>query len=495
MDYMDNMRQDLMIASSRTRTVNPAPIRESGAFVLYYMVALRRLRYNFALDRAVDLAGQLGKPLVVLEPLEAGYRWANARHSRFIIEGMRDQAAGLESAPATYYPYVEPSGGEIRGLLESVAALAATVVTDDYPTFHGPRVLEACRRLPVRVEAVDGNGLLPIRSAERAFPSAHTFRRFLHNVIAAAGIDAPRLHPLAGVTLPKYTMPRVITERWPPVPPGDLGDPAGFVRRLPVDQGVAPGWAPGGSVAASARLRTFLERKLERYDDTRNVPDEEGTSGLSPYLHFGHISTHEVLDSLLDGTSWTPADVAVQARGGRAGWGLDSARTAFIDQVVTWRELGFNGCVQLSDYDQYDSLPEWSRRTLADHASDPREWVYHREQFETAETHDLLWNAAQRQLVTEGRIHNYMRMLWGKKILEWSASPREALETMIELNNDYALDGRDPNSYSGVFWVLGRYDRPWGPERGIFGKVRYMSSDNTKRKTRVSSFLKRHGRW
>jgi deoxyribodipyrimidine photo-lyase len=166
---------------------------------------------------------------------------------------------------------------------------------------------------------------------------------------------------------------------------------------------------------------------------------------------------------------------------------------SFLDELITWREIGFNMCWQREDYDQFASLPEWSKQTLAEHGDDPRQYVYGLEEYEAAATHDELWNAAQRQLVRDGRIHNYLRMLWGKKILEWSASPQEALGTMIELNNKYALDGRDPNSYSGIFWVLGRYDRAWGPERPIFGKVRYMSSENTARKLSVRGYIEQYG--
>jgi deoxyribodipyrimidine photo-lyase len=163
-----------------------------------------------------------------------------------------------------------------------------------------------------------------------------------------------------------------------------------------------------------------------------------------------------------------------------------------LDQLITWRELGYNMCWQRDDYDRYESLPAWAKKTLAEHARDPRQYVYALEQFEAAETHDELWNAAQRQLVRDGTIHNYLRMLWCKKILHWSATPQDALETMLELNNKYALDGRNPNSYSGIFWVLGRYDRAWGPERPIFGKIRYMTSDNTARKVRVSEYLEQY---
>lgn len=167
---------------------------------------------------------------------------------------------------------------------------------------------------------------------------------------------------------------------------------------------------------------------------------------------------------------------------------------AFLDQVVTWREVGFNMAWHRADHDRYESLPGWARQTLREHAGDRRQHLYGIEELENARTHDGLWNAAQRQLVREGRMHNYLRMLWGKKILEWSVSPQEAMRAMIHLNDKYALDGRDPNSYNGIGWVLGRYDRAWGPERPVFGKIRYMSSDNTRRKLPVEEYLGRYGR-
>ena len=160
---------------------------------------------------------------------------------------------------------------------------------------------------------------------------------------------------------------------------------------------------------------------------------------------------------------------------------------------MTWRELGYGFCFHRPDYADFESLPDWARKTLADHEDDERPAVYDLRAFETASTHDEIWNAAQRELVARGRIHNYLRMLWGKKILHWSRSPREALAVMIELNNKYAIDGRDPNSYSGIFWVLGRFDRAWGPERPVFGKVRYMTSESTRRKLRLKGYLERWG--
>jgi deoxyribodipyrimidine photo-lyase len=188
-----------------------------------------------------------------------------------------------------------------------------------------------------------------------------------------------------------------------------------------------------------------------------------------------------------------PHQLAATPTGGRRGWwGASANAEAFLDELITWRELGYNMCSHRADYDRYDSLPAWALATLEEHAHDPRPYLYDLGELEAAETHDPLWNAAQTQLVREGTIQSYLRMLWGKEILEWTRSPRDALARMVELNNKYALDGRDPSSYSGIFWVLGRYDRAWGPERPIFGKVRYMTSESTARKLRVADYVRRY---
>jgi deoxyribodipyrimidine photo-lyase len=241
-------------------------------------------------------------------------------------------------------------------------------------------------------------------------------------------------------------------------------------------------------------MKDFLRVKLPDYSEQRNEPDLDGASGLSFYLHFGHISVHEVFAEISRQEKWKPEKLALRANGSREGWWNMSANAeAFLDELITWREVGYNFCSHRGDYDRFESLPDWAKKTLKKHVRDERPNLYTLEQFEFAGTHDPLWNAAQRQLVREGRIHNYLRMLWGKKILEWSASPRDAATALVHLNNKYALDGRDPNSHSGIFWCLGRYDRPWGPERPIFGTVRYMSSQNTARKFSVKNYLRKYG--
>jgi len=481
---------------TRIRKANDADFNAGGQYVLYWMTAFRRTEWNFSLQRAVNWARDLKKPLVVLEALRCGYGWACDRFHHFVIQGMADNAARLKRKNVVYYPYVEPRSDAGKGLLAAVAEHACVVVGDDFPCFFLPRMMAAAgRQVPVRFELVDSNGILPMRAVDKVFSRAFDFRRFLQKNIRPHLDEFPEADPLSGARLPKLdSLATEIRHRWPPANLDELSAKPSLLAKLPIDHTVAVASIAGGAKAAQWMLRDFLDNKLSAYEASRNEPEEETTSGLSPYLHFGHISAHQLFYELMAHDDWTPERIAEKASGKSAGWwGASPDVEAFVDQLIIWRELGCNLCWQRDDYDRYDSLPDWARKTLADHEHDAREYVYSAEEFEAAETHDDLWNAAQRQLVREGRIHNYLRMLWGKKILEWSSSPEEALATMIELNNKYALDGRNPNSYSGIFWCLGRYDRVWGPERPVFGKVRYMSSQNTARKLRVRGYLDKYG--
>jgi deoxyribodipyrimidine photo-lyase len=480
------------VPSVRIRPVNEAPVRQNGGYVLYWMMANRRSSWNYSLDRALEWAGELGIPLLVFEALRSGYRWASDRLHRFVIDGMEDNRRAFEKSPIVYYPYLEPHVGAGEGLLSKLASKAAVVITDDYPCFFLPRAVKAAAmQIDIRLEAVDSNGLLPLRVADRVFPTAYAFRRFLQKFLPEHLVESPRARPLSHLDIPSMqSVPRGITRNWPTAIEY-LDTDKRFVD-LPIDHNVSPVGYRGGSAEGSKVLRRFLAR-LSAYDASRNHPDEEATSRLSPYLHFGHVSVHEVFAALARHESWSARHLKQAATGSRSGWwGLGPSAEGFLDELVTWREVGFNMAWQRDDFEEFESLPEWAKETLLQHSEDPRPHLYTLEEFETGRTHDPLWNAAQTELVREGRIHNYLRMLWGKKILEWSRSPREALEVMLELNNKYAVDGRDPNSASGIFWVLGRYDRAWGPERPIFGKVRYMSSQNTARKVRLKKYLERY---
>jgi deoxyribodipyrimidine photo-lyase len=484
------------IPDLRLRIAGSAPVRPDGDYVLAWMTAFRRLGWSFALQHAADRARELGKPLVILEPIRAGYRWASDRIHRFVLDGMAEHARRLAGSNVLYYPYVEPAPGEGSGLLEALAARACLVVADDVPIFFLPRMLAAAAgRLPVRVEAVDSNGLLPLRATERTFLAAAHFRRFLQKTLPEHLLELPLPDPLEAPLPPRLVaLPAEILRRWPAASPKLLAGDPGALAALAIDHGVAPvDGARGGEAAGAGVLERFLEERLSRYGEERNQPDDDAASGLSPWLHFGHASVHQLFAEIAERERWTPDRLGHGATGAVLGWwGMSPAAEKFLDEAVTWREIGFNLASHRPDSERYESLPDWAQRTLAKHEADPRPHLYGLDDLAAARTHDELWNAAQSQLVREGRIHNYLRMLWGKKVLEWSSTPRAALAALVELNNRYALDGRDPNSYTGIFWCFGRYDRPWPPERPIFGTVRYMSSESARRKLRLTRYLERY---
>jgi len=480
----------------RLCSLNQAPVNVDGAHVLYWMTAFRRPFFNFALQRAVEWAMRLQRPLLILEALRCDYPYASDRLHRFVLDGMADNLQHFAERSCLYLPYVEREKGEGKGLLAALARDACLVVADDFPAFFLPRMLSAAAsRLPVRLEAVDGNGILPLRAADHDYPTAYAFRRFLQKELRGHLLDMPVRDPLQGVELPRLeTLAPDILSRWPAAETGLLRGEAVALSRLPIDHDVSATEIRGGFAAAQAAFNRFVDERLADYAEQRNEPERRATSELSPYLHFGHIGSHQVLAQLFAEENWDIGRLAPEAKGKRSGWwGLSPSAEAFVDQLVTWRELGFNFCAFRRDGDRFESLPQWARATLEKHRDDIRPYRYDLTDFEQARTHDPLWNAAQTELRREGRMHNYLRMLWGKKILEWSDSPETALGIMLELNDRYALDGRDPNSLSGICWCLGRYDRPWGPERPIFGKIRYMSSENTARKFSVKKYLERFG--
>ena len=471
----------MAIPSDRLRAANDAPVNPAGDYVLYWMIAARRPRDSFALDHALEQARALRKPLLVFEPLRRGYWWAADRFHHFVHQGMRANQVAFGAAGVTYLPYIEPEDGDDKGLLAALARHAALVVTDRFPTYFLPRmVASAAAALPVRVDVVDGLGIVPLDATPRAFSVAHSFRRWVQKNVRPMLDTWPEEAPLRGYDLGPAVLPDL--SRWPnafgPEPPPSVGGPGPVARR-------------GGFGEAEAVLASFLEQRLARYHDARNDPDESAASGLSPWLHFGHVGAHRVLRAVLDHDRWTPDELAPKATGKRAGWwGASPPVEAFLDEVLTWREVGHVFAHHVPDHDRYESLPAWALTTLDDHRYDPRQ-VYTLDALDQARTDDEVWNAAQRELVRSGTMHNYLRMLWGKKVLQWSPSPEVALARLIELNNRYALDGRDPNSTSGIFWVFGRFDRAWGPERPIFGKVRYMTSASTRRKLRLANYLAR----
>ena len=484
------------VPADRIVCLNQHVPRESGSYVLYWMTAYRRLSSNYALQHAVEWAGRLNKPLLILEALEADYPWSSPRFHHFIWQGMLNNGQVAQLAKTAYYPYIEPEPAAGKGLVRTLATEACLLVTDDYPCFFLPKLKRFCAALSTLALAVDSNGILPIRHPDRIFTTAYSFRRFLQKELPQFLVENPVADPL-GYAIPSDSLEQLVSreirERYPALPAKNGEKLVKAAEDRTFNPGVGATSLVGGNSAAREMLANFLATRLTGYPD-RNHPDDDTQSHLSPYLHFGHISSHEIFDQLIGQYQWSLASLSETAKGSRTGrWNLPPEAEGFLDQLITWRELGFNMCAYNLVYAQYESLPGWALETLADHAGDPRPTTYSLAELESANTSDPIWNACQRQLVRDGFVHNYLRMLWGKKILQWSPDPREALETMIHLNNKYALDGRDPNSYSGIFWVLGRYDRAWGPERDIFGKVRYMTSESAQRKLRLKKYLEIYG--
>lgn len=494
-----------VLPAERLRALNDAPVDSSRDYVLYWCVMARRTRYNFALEYALTRAAAWGQPLVVLEALRAGYPWASDRLHRFALDGMADNSAAYADASVAHYAYVEPEDGADHGLLEMLAGRACLVVTDEFPEFFLPHMLAAAgQKLAthgVRLEAVDGNGLLPLRRGEKAWSAAPHFRRQLQRELPAQlgwfpaenPLDAARELPaLAGEALAHVD---AVRRRWP-VASHALLDQGETGRRaldaLPIDHTVPPVAFVGGPRKAARVLADFIDRKFDTYAARRNEAEDPSNSGLSPYLHWGFVSAHEVFARVAAREAWTPARLAPRPTGKREGWwGMSPNGEAFLDEFVTWRELSYNTAEFLPAHDTYASLPEWARATLEAHQHDRRAKLFTRDELEAGATYDALWNATQGQLRTDGRIHNYLRILWGKKFLGWTRSGEEALTFMLHLNNRWALDGRNPNSTSGITWVLGRYDHAW-QERPVLGKVRPMSSEATAKKIRVTEYVARY---
>ena len=440
-----------MALFERVRTLNAAPPR-SGEYVLYWAQMNRRVESNPALAFAAGLAGERGLPLLCYEGLTFAYPHASDRLHTFLLEGVKEMQGACEERGIGYCFYARRTPADPGDVLYRLAARAAAVVTDDCPTFvaarNNPRV---AARLDVPFHVVDASCIVPMARFEKQEYAAYTIRPKLRRMLPGYLEAEPEIRVRRRF--------RGRPEFHTPVP----SIPA-LVAACAIDHTLAPVAAfPGTRAAALRRLERFLDSGLNRYAAEAREPSAHATSRLSPYLHFGRLAALEV---------------ALAAR----------RSPEFLEQLIVRRELAFNFARFSPSLDRLDAVPEWARRTLRQHARDRRDPLYPPEAFEAARTHDALWNATQKELLLRGVIHPYYRMYWGKKIIEWSASPDLALATMIRLHDRYALDGRDPNTYTNVLWCFGLHDRPWG-ERPIFGTVRYLSLDGMRRKTDVDAYI------
>lgn len=438
----------------RTEWLNAEAEDQDGTHIVYWMQHAQRIRHNPALLAADRRASERGLPLVILFIVTPSFPHANRRHLTFMMEGLDECAAEAESLGI---PLIVELGNPPDVLAEYASrAKPRLIIADTNPLgFARGWRHTAADSLSIPMAAVDADVVVPSQLFPKEEYSAYTLRRKLHEYLPAF------LQPTARFPQASYRqrLPESLKSR-------HCAQPSSMLRHLRIDESVGPvTGAEGGFAAGEARIQRFLQDRLPTYDTQRNHPEKRGTTELSPYLHFGQISV---------------TDLACRIRDAEA---PENSRQALLEQLIVRRELAVNYALRNPDYGTLAGCPEWARKTLKAHESDPREYVYTRDELEAATTHDPLWNAAQRQMLQEGWMHGYMRMYWAKKILEWSPSPAEAFEHAIYLNDRFLLDGRDPNGYTGIAWALGgRHDRAWGPERPIFGTVRFMSLASTGRK-------------
>lgn len=464
------------------------------------MQAFRRFQFNHALDFAIQEAKKLKKELVVYEGLRMDYPWSSERIHRFILEGMIDNFKEAKKLGITYWCYVETSENPAKGLLRKIAERASLIITDDFPCFIIPeQILALGKKVPCKMVSVDSNGVIPLQSYGSMATQARSVRIRLHKEFPTA------IQTLARSYQSRSDIPIEIRPKQQSSPPFPVWEPTplsisnllakiSFPNAVPANPGIQ-----GGRESGLKLLREFLDKKLARYGEDRSKPgppEMVPSSLLSPYLHFGHISVQEIVQSVLDygekkGKSWSESSLNWENKGKREDFFVrNPAVNSYLDELLTWRDCGYQMFWQKPEFRKgLELLPDWAQKNRAKHDKDPRPFSYSPEQWERGETHDPIWNAAQKELVKTGRMHNYMRMLWGKKIIEWSGSYQEAYDRMEDFNNRFAYDGRNPNSYTGILWCFGMFDRPWFPERPVLGNIRYMSSDSTRKKFPLANYL------
>ena len=427
-----------------------------GSCVVYWMQRAQRATDNAALDLTVEAANALGKPAVVFFAPVPFPCPANLRHYAFLMQGIPDIAESLERRGVGFVLRRFPD----HSLLKFCEEVSPAMVVGDENPLRVPAAWreKVARRLRVPFWTVDADVIVPSKLLLKEQYAARTIR--------------PRLQAQLDRFLVPSRNPRARARWRKPARLLSLESWFDITRGWSIDRSVTPvRGVKGGSRQGLRLLKQFVRTKLAGYPDLRNHPEDAGTSHLSAYLHFGHLAPHTV---------------ALAVRKADA---PEAAKAAFLDQLITWRELAINFVHFNPHYDSFESAEPWGHRTLAEHARDARPVLYSGKQLENAETHDPLWNAAQLQMVRGGWMHNYLRMYWAKKILEWSRSPAEAYDIAVQLNDKYEIDGRDPNGYAGVAWaIVGKFDRPW-PERPIFGKIRYMSLASTVRKFDSQAYI------
>jgi deoxyribodipyrimidine photo-lyase len=430
-----------------------------GRCVAYWMQRSQRGFDNPALDTAVAAANLLKLPVVTFFAPVPFYPHANLRAYTFLAQGIPDIVGDLAKRNIGFVLRRYPEHSLIRFCDEVRPAL---VVGDENPLREPNHWREiAARKLKVPLWTVDSDVIVPSKLLEKAQYAARTIR--------------PRLYSRLEEFLVPCTNPKAHVRWKAPSDLKSLAKDTDILKGWRLDRSIGPVSSfQGGSAEAQRLLKQFITKKLNGYTAKRNKPEIDGSSRLSPYLHFGHIS---------------PLTIALAAKEAKP---PKEDLESLFNEMIVWRELAINMCWFQPNYDSFEIADPWAHKTLMEHARDPRPVLYTERKLENAETYDELWNAAQRQMVSTGWMHNVMRMYWAKKILEWTKSPAQAHHITVTLNDKYFLDGRDPNGYAGAAWaILGKFDRAWG-ERPIFGKIRYMSGQSTGRKFDSKKYIEQN---
>ncbi len=446
-----------MVNPKRTRILKKG--KEKAGPVVYWMSRDQRTRDNWALLFAQELALERREPMGVVFCLVPRFLDATMRHYDFMLKGIQEVEKELTKKNIPFFLLPGAPEEEIPSFVNRNGI--GTLVSD----FEPLRIKRGWKKrvgqkIDIPLYEVDARNIVPcwLASPKQEY-GAYTLRPKIRRVLPEYLEDFPllRKHPISWKAKSRET-------NWDAVR-----------KTLDVDRSVSEiDWIQPGEKSARRTLREFIREKLPRYDEFRNDPTKDGTSNLSPYLHFGQISAQRV---------------ALEVSKTR---GHKKSKDALLEELIVRRELSDNFCFYNPNYDNFDGFPDWAKKTLNDHRRDRRDYIYSLEDFQNANTHDRLWNAAQREMVEKGKMHGYMRMYWGKKILEWTASPEEATKIAIYLNDRYELDGRDTNGYTGVAWSIGGvHDRAW-PTRHIFGKIRYMSYNGCKSKFDVLAYIQKN---
>ncbi len=446
-----------MIDDSRIKILNNG-YSATGQYVLYWMQAAQRTEYNHALEYAIREANRLRLPLLVYFGL-TDYPEANQRHYRFMLEGLVETIATLSALGATPVVRLE---APVKGVARLAKNAALTIFDRGYTKIQRQWRRNVLPEITCKVVEIETEVIVPVETAS-------------HKEQYTAGTLRPKINHVKDKYLVPLKKHGLKNSAKLDIESELLDDINAVLNRLNLDTSVTTveDFYCGGYSQARKHLDCFIDNKLNYFSDKRNDPSNDYTSGLSPYLHFGQIS---------------PLEIALRAIEAKS-----PATEDFLEELIVRRELSANFVYFNPDYAKYSCLPEWAQKTLREHSSDQREYLYTTDELENATTHDPYWNAAQREMLITGKMHGYMRMYWGKKIIEWSPSPEQAFETALYLNNKYELDGRDPNGFTGVAWCFGKHDRAW-QERNIFGKVRYMNANGLKRKFDIESYVKKISR-